>query len=1103
MNYTKKNMSNSNDLLETINKKLTCYEDIIQKTSINIKRYKLLDIIDVNDSMICLNKLENINKKINDINKNKTKDIDDTINKLQIINNEMSLIIKTYGTQNLEDCIVICFGNTNFLNILKNDDYILEKYNLLKKYFHPISYKVLTKEDENIHDKVKTSSVLYKKSNILDCIDLSKNEKNFYMNVYGIQLRVCHNETNQCILITGILDDVNVFYLNNKYINKKIKTIKDDVPKTKEFEDVSFQNFLDSLNIKDYIICSSLDIFNKYMGFMNQINMIRKKPLSECVKEFIKGDLFIKRNTLIQLIIDFNNCENQYLAYLLYDILSYDTNENVDNTEQTILFDSFPWFIKKYFKDIIKNTIQYTNKMMNFDMNTIYFENQIILMKVDDYVKEKAVSKLREIKTKSEDSGSKARQFLEGLLKIPFGIYKKEPILYTMEKIRNLFMFLCSIKEIKNLLLKNNISIKDKYTNLEIINYVGLIKKKVVNENEKTKNFKKKIYSKKKDFLIDILSRINLFIEDKNDFCEKNKLNILKKSEITGRIDLFLSSCKELDLLDDFLSFVDLNCPDINNNEIKQSNKQSNKQSYKKVDYDLLRYDIKEFSIEEIVQKIEEIFMFIKNYLKNVRTILDESVYGHETAKIQIEKIIGQWINGEQSGYIFGFEGPPGVGKTSLAKYGLSKCLVDENGVSRPFEMIQIGGENNGSVLQGHNYTYVGSKWGSIVQILMDKKCMNPIIFIDEIDKISKTENGKEITGILTHLLDSTQNDCFQDKYFSGINIDLSKCLIILSYNDAENIDKILLDRIHRIKFDFLSTENKIIICKNYLLPEIYRNLGLEGVVQIEDSVLEFIIEKYTYESGVRKLKEHLYDLFREINLDVLKHEETQQLDKLHIVVNEEDIENRYFKKKYKIINKKIHKEDSVGIINCLWTNNLGQGGILSASSKLFPSGKFLELKLTGLLDDIMKESLNISLTNAYELLNLEEREVVHTKYDGDKKYGIHIHMGDGSVHKSGTSAGIAITLLVYSLLTNKKIKNNYAVTGEAGDLFGSSSEIGGLETKIIHGIKAGVKNFIFPKENELDFNTFMEKYKNNKIIEGVNFYAITNIKEAIELIIY
>ena len=110
--------------------------------------------------------------------------------------------------------------------------------------------------------------------------------------------------------------------------------------------------------------------------------------------------------------------------------------------------------------------------------------------------------------------------------------------------------------------------------------------------------------------------------------------------------------------------------------------------------------------------------------------------------------------------------------------------------------------------------------------------------------------------------------------------------------------------------------------------------------------------------------------------------------------------------------------------------------------------------------------------------------------------------MGDGSIHKSGTSAGIAITLLIYSLLTDKKIRNDFAVTGEAGDLSGSSNEIGGLETKIIHGIKAGVKNFIFPKENEMDFNAFMEKYENKNIIKGIKFYAITNIKEAMELII-
>jgi ATP-dependent Lon protease len=218
-----------------------------------------------------------------------------------------------------------------------------------------------------------------------------------------------------------------------------------------------------------------------------------------------------------------------------------------------------------------------------------------------------------------------------------------------------------------------------------------------------------------------------------------------------------------------------------------------------------------------------------------------------ETPKKQIELIIGQWINGEQDGYCFGFEGPPGVGKTSLAKNGLANCLKDSNGQSRPFAMIQMGGDSNGSTLHGHNYTYVGSTWGSIVQILMDKKCMNPIIFIDEVDKISKTEHGREIVGILTHLLDSTQNDCFQDKYFAGVDFDLSKALFILSYNDVFSIDKVLLDRIHRIKFDPLSLEDKIIIVKKHLLPDIYEKMGLENVIEINDKEIKFIIEKLFY----------------------------------------------------------------------------------------------------------------------------------------------------------------------------------------------------------------------------------------------------------------
>ena len=289
---------------------------------------------------------------------------------------------------------------------------------------------------------------------------------------------------------------------------------------------------------------------------------------------------------------------------------------------------------------------------------------------------------------------------------------------------------------------------------------------------------------------------------------------------------------------------------------------------------DVLRDTIESFyhsTIEKEIDNIHQNISTVQKYMTNIRSILDESVYGHNNAKTQIERILGQWINGELDGHCFGFEGAPGIGKTSMAKNGIANCLLDENGEKRPFAMIQMGGDSNGSTLHGHNYTYVGSTWGSIVQILMDKQCMNPIIFIDEVDKISKTEQGKEIVGILTHLLDSTQNDCFQDKYFNGIDLNLSKALFILSYNDPNSIDSILLDRIHRIQFEHLSLQDKLVICKNHLLPEIFQKMGLMEIIEIEDTVLQFIIENYTSESGVRKLKEILFDIVGDINVNVLK----------------------------------------------------------------------------------------------------------------------------------------------------------------------------------------------------------------------------------------
>ena len=382
----------------------------------------------------------------------------------------------------------------------------------------------------------------------------------------------------------------------------------------------------------------------------------------------------------------------------------------------------------------------------------------------------------------------------------------------------------------------------------------------------------------------------------------------------------------------------------------------------------------------------------------------------------------------------------------------------------------------------------------------MDKKCMNPIIFIDEIDKISRTEHGKEITGILTHLLDPTQNDIFQDKYFSGINIDLSKALFILSYNDVDAIDKILLDRIHRVKFDSLSLEDKLIISKTHMLPEVYKKFGLENIIDIDDITLKFIIENYTCESGVRKLKEKLFEIVGEINLNILKNIDKDNVYEFPIKISIEDIKTRYFKDKQEVKIKLVHDTPMVGIINCLWANNLGQGGILPTNGRFIHSDKFFELRMTGLLDDMMKESMYVAQTLAWNLTDINVQEEMREKYDGKYKYGFHLHSGDGSINKSGTSAGIAISILMYSLINNLKINNTFGVTGEA-NLDGSVNEIGALKYKFMGGIKAGIKSFIFPKENLKDYNDFMEKYGKTDIVNGINFYPINHIKEAFDLI--
>ena len=1100
--------------------------EMIQRTILAQHQYKLVDILSANDINISIQYLEKIYRNLDGIEAGlhsaSGKTVLESKYEIKLVMSELSSIFRNYGTHSISDllevtvgseyvksaCESLCSSAGTVFGLTSSGEWDHKKYEVLNTYFHPINFKILPWKNEKKSatsekliqkNRIVEDFVIVEKSTNLDCFDLARTNKNFTSRVFGIKVAVHNYIEQKTLIINGLVDNVLLDCIPCEHVVTRILNLWKNVPNDPEFMAESFTKYIKSLSLKDLLVFTNDELYSKYLSNTSMTQVIKQKQTSQLVKEFINMDLFSQRSMIVQLLLKSNEHEYKYLSYLLYDMLSNEMNPQVESNEQTALFNSLPWNMKLYFKDAMKQTVSYTNAISKYDAGKIPLEQQICILKTTDAVKEKAMVKLREIKSKSDDTTTKARQYLDGLLKIPFGTYSREKVLDEMAKVKEIYLQLCK-RDVKCAINDDDIK-NEKITALEIKNTCIKINNQMDEIGVKYLNnfINGLIINNKKDVLLTILNKITTFIK-------KHKLQIgITAMKTVEHIKESIKCCITHIFNVAFMKIKVEECDNEDENEC---------QSYAHYDVFLkeliLEYcleDISPISLmrEVIIDKIkmEKIMHGVGEYVTAVSETLDSAVHGHVQAKRQIERIVGQWISGESTGYCFGFEGPPGCGKTSLAKYGLANCLKNENGESRPFAFIAMGGSSNGSTLEGHNYTYVGSMWGKIVDILMDKKCMNPIIFIDELDKISNTDHGREIVGILTHLIDSTQNDCFQDKYFNGIDLDLSKVLFIFSYNDPGAVDKILLDRIHRIKFKHISLDEKLVICKKYLLPELYKKMGLEnGVVELSEVNLTFIIEKYTCEPGVRKLKELLFEIIGEINLECIKMKTKSNNDSisLPIVITNEEIKMKYLRERHEVRVQQISAHSNVGIINGLWANAMGRGGIIPIEAHFFPCDRFFDLKLTGMQGDVMKESMNVAKTLAWSLLTEDEMTRNLEMFTKTKMQGIHIHCPEGATPKDGPSAGTAITCVLYSLLTNKKIDNRIAITGEI-NLQGHVTAIGGLDLKIMGGINGGVTTFIFPKDNKKDYDEFMEKNGAKEEVKSIVFIQVSSIQEVLGMI--
>ena len=383
------------------------------------------------------------------------------------------------------------------------------------------------------------------------------------------------------------------------------------------------------------------------------------------------------------------------------------------------------------------------------------------------------------------------------------------------------------------------------------------------------------IEAKKYEYTQKYQAILGSYVDDSNYF---NDLSFLEKDKIIKRLEIIKQSDSKKPYM---IQIFESNMPDkfklICINKISQlKNDHSQKltawiDSCLKLPFQTTTY--LPVSLSDGLDKCQA-------YMRDCEMILNDCVYGMTDAKKQLMQLVGKWITNPNSiGTSIGLKGPMGVGKTTLVKRGISKLL------NRYFAFISLGGAMDGATLKGHSYTYEGGTYGKIADILIQSKSNNPIIFFDELDKVSQTDKGQEIIGILTHLTDTTQNDQFHDDYFSEIDLDLSKALVICSYNDESMVNPILKDRMYTIDIPGYSTTDKICISKKHLIPDIEKDIGIApGLFLINDTCLKYLIDKTSKEYGVRNLKRNLETIYSKLNLFRILKETTIFNDMIEVI---------------------------------------------------------------------------------------------------------------------------------------------------------------------------------------------------------------------------